>query len=150
MKLSEKIDEFYNNLNAQAELYRALLGLAKRQVEEIAGQNIDRFLILLEEKKKVVREIEEIELATIPLRQHWENHKADLNEETRAKLRTVVDEIREILEELLELESESQQKLGDSKDQVEEGLRQVSIGSKAMQTYRGHIHCDPRFMDETG
>jgi hypothetical protein len=148
--IEKKVDEFQHNLRAQAELYRTLLGLAKRQTQEIADENMDAFVLLLEEKKKIVREIGEIELATIPLRQFWETYNEKVNEETRVKLRSVVNEIRTLLEELLKIESQSQQELGITKDMVEEELRQVGAGPKAVRSYRPRADSKPRFMDETG
>jgi len=145
-----EFEHFQRNLNAQAELYRTLLDLAKKQTQEIAGKNLDAFMQTLEEKKKVITEIGDIELATIPLRESWEAHKDTASEETRAKLRSVVDEIRTVLEELLQIESASQQRLGITKDMVEEELRQISTGTRAMSSYKGKPACKPRFMDETG
>ncbi len=145
-----EFEHFQRNLCAQAELYRTLLELAKRQTQEIAGKNLSAFLQTLEEKKKVITAIGDIELATIPLRESWEAHKDMASVETRAKLRSVVDEIRAVLEELLRLESASQEKLGITKDTVEEELRQISTGTRAMSSYKGLPACKPRFMDKTG
>lgn len=143
-----EFERFQRNLSAQAELYRTLLELAKRQTREIAGKNLAAFRRTLEEKKKVVTEIANIELATIPLRESWEAHKDTASEETRAKLRSVVDEIRAVLEELLRLESASQQKLGIAKEMVEKELRQVSMDTTALSWYKGKSTRKPRFMGE--
>ncbi|MBI4831860.1 MAG: flagellar export chaperone FlgN [Candidatus Lindowbacteria bacterium] len=146
----QKIQQFYDKLRAQSELYQTLLGLAKRQTLEISYDNIDAFMLLMEEKKKVVEKIEQVEVAAAPLREYWETNRDGVSEQTRTKLRAVVDQIRGLLEELLEVEAQSQQKLGIAKNAVGEELRQVSVGSKAMRSYRRHPDGKPRFMDETG
>ncbi len=137
-------------LRAQAELYRMLLGLARRQAEELSAEDVDAFVASLEDKKKVVGEIDDLEAAADPLRRFWEEHKDDVAEDTRAKLRAVVDEIRVLLEELLELEADSQRRLGVTKDSLEEQIRQLSVGPKAMLSYSRKTDHRPRFMDEMG
>jgi hypothetical protein len=148
--IEKKVAQFQQKLRAQAELYLTMLGLAKKQTREISYESIDAFVLLLEEKKKIIEEIREIELATVPLRQFWETHKDEVSEQTRVELRSVVNEIREILQELLEIESQSQRKLGITKDMVEKDLRQVSLAPKAMRSYKRHRDSRPRFMDENG
>ncbi len=148
--IEEKVERFEQTLRAQAELYRTLLGLAKRQSEEISAENTDAFVRLLEKKKKVMEEIGELELTADPLRTFWETNREKISEQTRANLRSVVDEIRTLLEELLELESKSQRRLGITKDTVQEQIRQLSVGPEAMRSYRQGPDQKPRFMDETG
>lgn len=148
--VEEKVTEFRHKLGAQAELYRTLLGLTKRQTLQIAEENLDGFMLLLEEKKKVIKEIGDIEQTTIPLREYWETHKEDISEGTRIELRSVVDEIRTILEELLALEAKSQRELGLAKEVLAEEMRQVGVGQQAMRSYKHGADQNPRFMDETG
>ncbi|RJP73371.1 MAG: hypothetical protein C4532_04505 [Candidatus Abyssobacteria bacterium SURF_17] len=148
--VEERVAEFWHKLGAQAELYRTLLGLTKRQALQIAEENLDGFMLLLEEKKKVIKEIGDIEQATIPLREYWESHKEDISDGTRVKLRSVVDEIRATLEELLALEARSQRELGLAKEVLAEEMRQVGAGRQAMRSYNRGADQKPRFMDETG
>jgi len=148
--VEENIEEFRNKLLAQAELYGTLLDLTKRQALEIERESLDAFTQLLEEKRRIVEEIGEIELTTAPLREFWERHKDEASEPLRAQLRAVVDEIRTLLEQLLQLESQSQQRLGLTKEMIEEEIRQVGIGAKAVHSYKSRPDCKPRFMDESG
>lgn len=148
--IDEKVRLFEQKLRAQAELYRALLGLAREQAEKISAENVDAFVIFLEEKKKVFDEIENIEMAADPLRRFWEAHKEEVGESVRARLRAVVDKIRALLKELLEIESQSQRKLGITKDALEERIRQLSAGPRAMHSYARKPDQRPRFMDQTG
>lgn len=141
---------FRQNLRAQAELYRTLLGLARKQSEEISSESVEAFLAILDEKKKIIAEINDIELATIPLRKSWENHRSEISEEMRTDLHVVVEEIRALLEQLLELEKRSQEKLGAVKDMAEEQLNQLALGSKAAHSYKRRREPVPRFMDELG
>ena len=154
MELSEHIEEnvelFEQKLKAQAELYRTLLGLARRQAQEISTDNVDAFVLLLEEKKKIVEEIGKIEIMADPLRKFWEAHREEVGEPTRVKLRSAVNEIRTLLEELLEIESRSQQELGLTKDTVEEEIRRLNVGTEAIRSYMPHHDSKPRFMDEAG
>ena len=149
-QINQKTELFEKKLLAQAELYRLLLTLARKQAEEILTENVDAFVLLLEEKRKIVGEIEEIETAAEPLRRFWEAHKDEVGESVRARLRAVVDETRGLLEELLELESQSQRKLGVTKDALQEQIRQLSAGPQAMHSYARKPDQKPRFMDQTG
>ena len=148
--IEQQVELFEQKLRAQAELYRMLLGLVRNQSEKISADNVDELVVFLEDKKKLVGEIEDIQAAAEPLRHFWEAHKDEVGEDSRAGLRAVVDEIREILEELLELESSSQQKLGTTKEELEEQIRQVSSGPQAMQSYARKPDQKPRFLDQTG
>ncbi len=146
-----KIEQFGQKLRAQAGLYRTLLGLARKQAEQMtSADNVDALVAILEEKRKVVDEIEGIEASCGPLRRLWEDHRDDVSESTREKMRAVVGEIRALLEELLELEDSSRQKLGLAKDSLEEEIRQLGVGPKAMRSYSKKPDDLPRFMDETG
>ncbi len=145
-----EVTRFHQNLRAQAELYRVLLHLVRKQSEEISNGHIEAFLGILDEKRKIIAEIGDIELATIPLREFCENHKSDISEGSRNELRLIVNEIRGLLEQLLELELQSQEKLGIAKDLAEEQLNQLALGSRAAHSYKRRREPAPRFMDEVG
>ncbi|RJP14965.1 MAG: hypothetical protein C4520_20540 [Candidatus Abyssobacteria bacterium SURF_5] len=148
--IEREFERFQQMLRAQAELYRTLIGLAKKQAQKIAEKHIDGFIGVLEEKRTILQEIESIEVSSAPLRDAWESRSQLADEETRRRVRGLVDEIRRLLEELLELESNSQSELGHAKDLVEEQLRQVNAGPDAMRSYKGPVQCKPRFMNEIG
>jgi hypothetical protein len=148
--MEEKVEQLEHNLKIQAELYRSLLGLAKQQAQEISPDNLDVFMSVLEQKKTIIEKIGEIETEIRPLRDYWESHKEEAEEKDRRKLRSVVDEIRAVLEELLEVESRSQKELGSAMDTVEEQIRQLSVGPDALRSYTKGEEEKPRFMDEVG
>ena len=145
-----KFRRFSQMLRAQAELYRTLIGLVKKQGQEVAHRNIDGFLQVLEEKRTVLQEIESLELSCIPLRDLWEQENHQASKQVRTNLREIVEEIRGLLEDLLEMELNCQQELGHAKDLVEEELRQVTVGPDALRSYKGSMQCKPRFMNEIG
>lgn len=148
--IDESFERYQQLLRAQAELYRTLIRLAKKQAAEIAERNIDGFVAVLEEKRSVLREIESLELSAVPLRHLWESQNHRVDEPVRARMKEVVEEIQTLLEELLKIESVSQRELGIAKESVEEELRQVSTGSNALRSYKGPYQCKPRFMNEIG
>jgi len=148
--INEKIEVLEQKLRAQAELYRSLMDLARKQAEKISAENVDELVLCLEEKKRVVEEIEAIEVDAAPLREFWETNKDNADEQIRAGLRAAVDEIRALLEELLELEAQSQRKLGASKDALQDQIRDLSTGSQAISSYAPSPDQSPRFMDQKG
>ncbi len=145
-----EFERFQQVLRAQAELYRTLLALAKRQAAEISARNIKGFIAALDEKKLVLEEIGSLELTAAPLRHAWESQSEVVTDQTRARVRSLVEEIRTLLQQLLEVEMESQTELGVVKDTVEEELRQVTTGPEAIRSYKGPNQCKPRFMNEIG
>jgi len=149
-EIDEKVGLFEEKLRAQAKLYTVLIDLARKQADQISARDVDALTLSLEQKKSVVSEIEEIEMAAGPLRRFWETHKDEVGEPTRARLREVVDEIRTLLEELLEIEAGSQRKLGITKDALEEELQELSNGARAIHSYAPKPDEKPRFMDRTG
>ena len=148
--IEEKVKELERRLKIQAELYRSLLGLAKQQVHEISAQNLDVFMTVLEQKKTIIEKIGEVEAEIRPLRDYWESHKEEAAEKDRKKLRSVIDEIRSVLEELVDVESRSQKELGSAMNTVEEQMRQLSVGPEALRSYSKGEEAKPRFMDEVG
>jgi hypothetical protein len=149
-EIDKKVALFEEKLRAQAELYGVLIGLAQQQVDQILARDVDALTLSLEKKKAVVDEIEQIEMAADPLRRFWEAHKGEVGEPARARLRAAVDEIRTLLEELLEIEAGSQQKLGLTKDELEEQLQELNDEKRAMHSYAPKPDPKPRFMDQTG
>lgn len=149
-EIDEKVALFEEKLRAQAELYSVMIGLARKQVDQISARDVDALTLSLEQKKTVVDEIEQIEMAADPLRRFWESHKDEVGEPTRVRLRAVVDEIRTLLEELLEIEAGSQRKLGITKDTIEEQMQELSDGARAVNSYAPKPDEKPRFMDQTG
>jgi hypothetical protein len=127
-----------------------LIGLARKQIDHISARDVDALTLSLEQKKTVVDEIEQIEMAADPLRRFWETHKDEVGEPTRTRLRAVVDDIRALLEELLEIEAGSQRRLGITKDALEEQMQELSDGSRAVHSYSPKPDEKPRFMDQTG
>lgn len=148
--IETKIGHLEEKLRAQAGLYQTLLDLVKSQTEEISTGNIDPFVLLQEEKKRIIEEIGQIEVEVAPLKELWEMHREDVADTHREKVRTVVYEIRKILEELLTLESHSQKELGIMKDETGEQIRGLDAGRKAARSYRQSPEERPRFMDESG
>lgn len=148
--VERKLERFQRMLQAQAELYRTLVGLAKKQAREISDRNIERFMHLLEEKRALLQEIESIEVSCAPLRALWDSENKRVDDGMRTRMRAAVEEIRALLETLLELENACQQKLADAKISVEEELRQVNAGPGVIRSYRGLYQCKPRFMNEIG
>lgn len=148
--IEQQFERYGQVLGAQAELYRTLISLARKQSDEITERRFEQFVHVLEEKRKILQEIESLELSSMPLRDLWEseNHRAD--ERIRLELRDVVEEIRNLLEELLSIESACQMELGNAKELVEEELRHISAGPNAIRSYRGRNQCKPRFMNEIG
>jgi len=154
MSVTERIDEqaiqFEQLLCRQAELYRTLLELARRQAEEISAEDVDAFIVTLAEKSSVIEEIVEIDQSAVPLRQVWDAHRDEFEDETRNRVKTAVEEIRRLLAQLLELESKSQELLGRAKGSIEERFRQLNAGPGAVRTYTQTGDSRSRFVDRTG
>jgi hypothetical protein len=149
-EIEEKVKAFERTLGEQAELYRALIGLSREHVDKISAEDVDALMVFLEKKRKIIDEIEQVEVAAEPLRRFWESHKDEAPEPVRASLRAVVDEIRALLEELVEIEEADRRKLGITKDEIEQQMRQLSAGPRAMRSYAPGRDQKPRFMDHTG
>jgi stage III sporulation protein SpoIIIAA len=149
-EIDEKIEVFEQKLGAQAELYRTLIGLARAQADKISAEDVDALMRFLEKKKVIIDEIEQVGATAEPLRQFWESHKDEVAEPVRERLKAVVDEIRALLEELMEIEEAGRRKLGITKDEVESQMQQLSAGPRAMRSYAPGRDQNPRFMDHTG
>ena len=77
-EIDEKVELFGRKLRAQAELYRGLISLAREQIDQISAESVDKLVLFLEKKKRIIDEVEQIEMTVDPLRQFWEERKDEV------------------------------------------------------------------------
>jgi len=141
--LQEAMQALLDALREQAASYRTLLTLGDRQQEALERRDLEEFHRLLHEKAKAMARITALEQASAPHRAHWESSRDQLAEDVRAAVRTVVEELRGLLHDLLEKERGCEETLERTKALMQEELRHLGQGRQAVRSY-GARPSEPR------
>ncbi len=134
--ITTQVERFAEQLDAQAGHYRAVLALGAEQAAALERHDLVAFHTLLARKSTLLGEIAGLEEQNSPYRAVWEAHREDLAGPVRDRLRGVVDELRTLLEQLLEMERACEAKLAATKLDVERELTQLGRGRQALQSYQ--------------
>lgn len=130
-----RVDAFAAQLAEQAAVYREVLSLTDRQQEALAAQDLAGFNALLGEKATRMEQLAALDDAMAENRAQWEAHREAIDDAQRDRLRTTVDNIRGLLQRLIDVESECEQRLQDVQAGVARDLRQLGQGQRAMRSY---------------
>ncbi len=137
-------------LGKQRELYAKLLGMSRRQVDLVNRTRTDELLSLLAEKQLVLAELGELQEKLSPVHPDWEKVVSALSEQERGELRKIAGEIAALLEDILRLDEEGRQALGNLRDQALSQLKHIGSGKKVLDAYKQKDGDEGvRFVDET-
>ena len=125
--------------------YRNLLQLT-HQLERAAEQGkIEDLEPLFSKREKILAKISAHEEERGTLSE--EANKLNTNEEQ--KLAEIIEEIREMTKEAMDMDGKIEEKLKVEKDQIHDQLKKVRQGRKALKGYAPHRSI-PRYVDKRG
>jgi len=136
------VTEGLNSADRLAELVRSkqsclaeLLGVCRRQVELVAGGDIEGLLELLAWKQRYLQEIQRLEAELAPYRQESPEGRSwrceDLRRETAGRLQ----DCRRLLAEILEIERHCEQQMIARREEVGRRLKDVQDAAEARRAY---------------
>ena len=131
-----QVEAFADQLDAQAACYRAVLALGAEQAAALEAHDLAAFHELLGQKATLLGDIAGLDATAAPYRVTWEAHRSDVEEPLRVRLRAIVDEIRGLLEQLLDMERACETQLAATKQDVERELSQLGQGRQALRSYQ--------------
>ena len=134
-----------DDLKALKDKYRELQEVTRRQPTVIAAGQLDLLQRLVDQKQKLMGDVEKITART----QACMKAAGDLPADERARVNTLVDEVKEELQALLKFEEESRLALEAKRDTASDGMKRISKGKKARDVYGGGT-AGGRFIDQGG
>ncbi len=142
-------------LNAQTEVYRAILEKSKQQQALVEERNEDKLLSLLADKQNLIDKHQKLVDQTAPVRAEWE---AGLRERVTPEAHSLVEQawnsLRNVLDEIVTLEDASRALFEEQKNKVSVDIGNLQRGKILNKAYGGAKTYrppePPRFSDKQG
>ena len=139
---------FLEGLRRQQSKYRELATVAEEQKRVLDGGDIDALMTVVERKRVIMAEIEELEKDLSATKGRWAELRASVDEATIREVEGAVEETKRILQELVRLEDEARAVLERQRISTAEQLKELMTKKRARGAYGGGPPgSDPRFID---
>jgi flagellar biosynthesis/type III secretory pathway chaperone len=125
--------------------YVELQRMAARQQEAVAAADVASLQRIVDEKQKVLGQIQQISARA----QAWRRQAEGLQDPERDSVNRAVASVEEELRRLLELEEQTQRGLVRQRDDTSDQLKRINQGRKARRLYGGGAGGE-RFIDRGG
>lgn len=142
------VARFLEGLRSQQSKYRELAAVAEEQKRVLGAADIDALMGIVERKRSIMAEIEELEKGLAPTKGRWAELRAGIDGPTIREVEAAVEETKRILQELVRLEDEARGVLERQRVSTAEQLKELMTKKRARGAYGGGPPgSDPRFID---
>jgi len=124
-----------DRLRFQQAKYRQLAALLLAQQSVFSSLDVDAVLSLIEEKRKLLSEIDAVQAQLAPLKADWPRVRAGFSPEEARELETTLDGIQAVLQELVRLEDTGRAHLEKRREEESEALKGLLRKSRARSAY---------------
>jgi hypothetical protein len=124
-----------DRLRLQQEKYRGMVALAAAQRPAFSSMDVDGILGLIEQKRKLLSEIDAIEAELAPIRGEWTRIRAAFSPDEARELEATLDGTKKVIQELVALEDESRSFLEKRREEKSEALEGLLRKSRARGAY---------------
>jgi hypothetical protein len=121
----------------QQERYRQMASLVSDQQRVLQGRDLDALLGLVDRKRALLEEIEDLERDLLPLKARWPELKAALGDAERAAVECALTEIKGLLGEIVRLEEEGRLLMEGRRSSAEDEVRRLLQRRRAQGAYGG-------------
>jgi len=128
-------DAVLGRLRLQQEKYRQMVALVTGQRSVFASLDVDGILGLIEQKRKLLAEIDGIEAELGPLKSDWARVRAGFSPEEAGLLEVTLDGTKKVIQELVALDDESRSFLERRREEKSEALEGLLRKSRARGAY---------------
>lgn len=147
--------EFARLLNAQTEICRQILDKSKRQQSMVEERNEEKLLALLSDKQSLIDKHQKLAAQTGPVRDAWEaGARERVAPESRALVEQAWSSLRDVLDEIVQLEDASRAMLEEQKSKVSIDIGNLQRGKIVNKAYGGakayRPPAQPRYSDKQG
>jgi flagellar biosynthesis/type III secretory pathway chaperone len=124
-----------DRLRLQQAKYREMVSIVSAQRSVFASLDVDGILGLIEQKRRLLEEIDAIEKELSPLKGDWARVRAGFSPEEGRALEETLDETKRVLEELVGLEDEGRALLERRHQEKSEALDGLLKKNRARGAY---------------
>jgi hypothetical protein len=124
-----------DRLRLQQEKYRGMVALVTAQRPAFSSLDVDGILGLIEQKRKLLSEIDAIEAELAPIKGDWARIRAGFSPEEARELEETLDGTKRVLQDLVSLEDESRALLERQRAEKSEALEGLLRKSRARGAY---------------
>jgi flagellar biosynthesis/type III secretory pathway chaperone len=142
------VTRFLEALRRQEDKYGQMVALVEEQKKLLSGSDVDALMGLLERKRSLLAEIEELEKDLADTRERWAEVRATLDAETVRRVEEAVEGKRRVLEKLVRMEDEGQALMRQHRASTAEELKGLMKKKKARGAYGGSGESGARFYDD--
>jgi hypothetical protein len=122
-------------LRIQQAKYRQMVALVTAQRAGVAALEVDSILGLIEQKRKLLSEVDAVEAELTPFKRDWLRVRAGFTPEEALELEATLDGTKAVLEELVGLEDEGRKLLEKRREGKSEALGGLLSKSRARGAY---------------
>ena len=145
-KLSlEEETKLKENYQKELKLYESMFNIALKQEEMIQSRNLTQLLSLINQRKKIINKINQIEQKILPLKGKWTEAK---DYSLGGEVSLLVKKISSLLEKILTQEQKNSSLLEKSIRKVNTDLEHIQKGKALHKAYGNYFKAKPRFMDQ--
>jgi flagellar biosynthesis/type III secretory pathway chaperone len=141
------VARFLDSLRRQQGKYRELAVVAEEQKRVLSGSDIDALMGVVDRKRLIMGEIEQLEKDLAPTKGRWAEIRGSLEPSTIREVESAVEETKRILQELVRLEDEAREALERQRVSTAEQLKDLMKKKQARGAYGAGGGPDPRFID---
>ncbi len=128
-------DAVLARLHLQQAKYREMVAIVSAQRSVFASLEVDAILGMIEQKRRLLTEIDAIEAELAPLKEDWARVRAGFSAEEALALEATLDGTKQVLEELVRLEDEGRALLDKRRVEKTEALEGLLNKSRARGAY---------------
>ena len=100
------VDRLLNALQQQQERYDTMVSVMEDQKSLLGASDIDALMVLVDRKRALLSEIDELEKQVVEVRGDWKETRETLDETSRRRVEEAIERKRVVLERLVNLENE--------------------------------------------
>lgn len=150
--VSDEAETVLALLERQRDLYRELDSQSDQQADLIASGATDRLLSLLAQRQKLIDGLGEVSASLSPYRSRIATIADQAADEMGDQMRSMVEEVRGLLESIIERDDKGKADLAAARDQVGGQIRQAAGAVAAAGAYGGRTVSQPgpKFTQQKG
>jgi hypothetical protein len=122
-------------LRLQQSKYREMVAIVTSQRSVFASLDVDGILGLIEQKRRLLTEIDGIEAELAPLKSDWAGVRSGFSAEEALALEATLDGTKQVLDELVRLEDEGRALLDKRRAEKTEALEGLLNKTRARGAY---------------
>lgn len=122
-------------LSQQCECYRELAKLARLQHELIQDSRTEELLLVLSQRQGLVEAIANLQLIVAPAKREWSKFVAELPDAEREKAQSLLDETKQLLEEITTSDREDTIVLQQRKFKSGKEINRAQLALKVNRNY---------------